>query len=270
MTRTAISPLFAIKTLDSTSRHSVSVGLDGRTAAGLAAGTRFADVRWVAETGSTNADLMDLAGSGAPEGVVLVADHQTAGRGRRDRTWEARPGDGLLVSVLLRPAGLPADRLALVSSAVALAAMTACSQVAGVAVAVKWPNDLLAPDGRKLAGILAAGTGAEVVVGMGLNVHGGPPGSAWLDDLAGRRVGRAPLLAAWLRQLDRLAGDWDRVALLYRDACSTVGRRVTVALDGGGRLEGVAEGIDQSGRLLVRLDDGRVTALAVGDVTHVR
>ncbi len=118
---------------------------------------RFADVRWVAETGSTNADAMALIRHGAPEGIVLVADHQTAGRGRRGRTWEAPPGAGLLLSVLLRP---PAEVVDLCTMAVGLAAAEAVAEVAGFEPRLKWPNDLVwpgdgsAPD-RKLAGILA-------------------------------------------------------------------------------------------------------------------
>ena len=231
--------------------------------------TGFETIRWVAETGSTNDDLKARAEAGEPGGQVLVADHQTAGRGRLDRTWEARPGDGLLVSVLLRP-DLPMDRWGLVSSAVALAAVHACEQAADVQPQIKWPNDLLAPAGPKLAGILAVSAGGAVVVGMGLNVHGGPPGAAWLDDLAGRRVDRDTLLEAWLRKLDALTADWDGVAATYRASCSTVGRRVSVLLASGASLDGVAEEVDTAGQLVVRHENGEASTLSVGDVTHLR
>lgn len=243
--------------------------IDGRVRDSLAAETRFTDIRLVAETGSTNDDLAALAAAGAPEGVVLCADFQTAGRGRVDRRWEARPGDGLLVSVLLRPR-LPLERRPLVASAVALAARAACVSVAGVTPDVKWPNDLLAPDGSKLAGILAVEAGGAVVVGMGLNVHGGPPGAAVLDDLAGRRVDRADLLEGWLRELDALVGDWDSVAERYRRECATVGRRVSVSMADGSVLTGSATSVDGEGRLVVATDDGERRALTVGDVTHLR
>jgi BirA family biotin operon repressor/biotin-[acetyl-CoA-carboxylase] ligase len=269
MTRTAISPLFAISTLDSTVVHSDSVEMDERTRAALETQTRFRQVRWVEETGSTNDDLRALAEAGEAEGLVLVTDHQTAGRGRLDRVWEARPGDGLLVSVLFRP-DLAPPRWGLVSSAVALAAADACASVAGVEPEIKWPNDLLAPAGPKLAGILAVGAGSAVVVGMGLNVHGSPPGAACLDELAGRVVSRSALLDAWLRSLDRRAGDWDQVARSYRRRCATVGRRVAVELAGGRSLEGVAEDLDEAGCLVVRSGDGSVVSLSVGDVTHLR
>jgi BirA family biotin operon repressor/biotin-[acetyl-CoA-carboxylase] ligase len=246
------------------------VKLQERVRESLAAETRFRDVRLLAETGSTMTVVADLAESGAPEGLVVSADFQTSGRGRLDRRWDARPGDGLLVSVLLRPAGLPAERQGLVPSAVALAAGDACRTVAGVRPEVKWPNDLLAAGGGKLAGILAVGTSGGVVVGMGLNVHGGPPGAAFLDDLAGRRVERAALLEAWLRALDRLVDDWAEVADRYSRECATVGREVSVELAAGRILTGRATGVDDRGRLLVGAADGSTVALAVGDVTHLR
>jgi BirA family biotin operon repressor/biotin-[acetyl-CoA-carboxylase] ligase len=244
--------------------------LDERVRSSLAAETRFNDIRLVAQTGSTNDDVAALAAAGAAEGLVLSADHQTAGRGRLDRTWEAQPGDGLLVSVLLRPAGLPVERRALVASAVALAAKAACQDVSEVAPEIKWPNDLLARDGGKLAGILAVETSGAVVVGMGLNVHGAPPGAACLDGLAGRRVDRAALLERFLRELDPLVGDWEAVAARYRLECATVGREVSVELSAGVTLTGRAEGVDDMGLLIIRLGDDSVRHLAVGDVTHLR
>src|SRR3954452_9704987 len=155
MTRTAISPLLAIKTLENTGLCLLAV--PGDPARRALAGTRFGDVRWVDETGSTNADALALARQGAPEGIVLVADHQTAGRGRQGRTWEAPAGASLLTTILLRP---PAAVAGLVTMAVALAASDAVADVAGFEPRLKWPNDLVWPgDGsapaRKLAGILA-------------------------------------------------------------------------------------------------------------------
>jgi BirA family biotin operon repressor/biotin-[acetyl-CoA-carboxylase] ligase len=264
MTRTAISPRFAIKTFVSTRRHSVSVILEERVRAGLASTTRFTDIRLLDETTSTNTVAAGLG----TEGVVVVADFQTAGRGRLDRSWEARPGDALLASVVLRP-GLPPERRHLTTAAVALAARQACRRVAGVEPDVKWPNDLLL-GAAKLAGVLAESSGEAVVVGMGLNVHGGPPGAAVLDQAAGTRVGRAELLEQWLLQLDRRLVDWDAVGEEYRSTCATVGRRVAVELAEGRVVTGTAEAVDRSGRLVVRADDGTVTAYAVGDVTHLR
>jgi BirA family biotin operon repressor/biotin-[acetyl-CoA-carboxylase] ligase len=136
---------------------------------------RFLDVRRFESIDSTNRYLLDEARSGAPEGLVAVADSQEAGRGRLGRTWVAPPGSSLLVSVLLRPGpALPQSSSHLLTVAVALAAADACADLAGVTPSLKWPNDLLVGE-RKLAGVLAeadagpAGARA-VVVGLGLNV----------------------------------------------------------------------------------------------------
>jgi BirA family biotin operon repressor/biotin-[acetyl-CoA-carboxylase] ligase len=107
------------------------------------------------------------------------------------------------------------------------------------------------------------------VVGLGMNVHSGPPGAAVLDRAAGRRIGRPALLESWLRRLDQRLGQWEGVASAYRERCATVGRRVWVGLPGE-RIEGEAESIDLQGRLVVRMDDGSRRAVAAGDVTHVR
>lgn len=222
-------------------------GMPGQRARQALAGTRFADVHWVAETGSTNADVLERGRHGEPEGVVLVADHQTAGRGRRGRTWEAPPGASLLFSVLLRP---PSQAVGATTMAAAVAAAGAVEEVAGFAPRLKWPNDLvvtgpapstggLVPENgtgpqldRKLAGILAeadwpAGSaisdgwrqpGPEergvVVVGIGLNVNWPadlPPELAEIavaaNHLAGHDIDREDLLVALLRRFDRCYGD---------------------------------------------------------------
>ncbi|HUJ66947.1 MAG TPA: biotin--[acetyl-CoA-carboxylase] ligase [Acidimicrobiales bacterium] len=243
--------------------------LPERVRAELAASTRFRDVRLVEVIDSTNRAVIDRARAGEPEGLVLAADLQTAGRGRMDRTWEAESGAALLVSVLLRPAGLPVSRWYAVTAAAALAGRAACRDVAGVAADIKWPNDLLVDD-RKLAGILAEVAGTAIVVGMGLNVHGGPPGAATLDQAAARRTSRSALLVAWLKALDGLLGDWDAVTSRYRSECATVGRDVLVEQVDGRRLAGRAEAIDDEGRLIVSTSDGVQHRLSVGDVTHLR
>src|SRR5213078_4741069 len=139
MTRTAISPRLAIRT---------------RENGGMASyGYKIWDVRRHAELDSTNRLAADLARAGAPEGVVVVADHQTAGRGRLGRTWVAPPGSSVLMSVVLRPTVAP-ERRHVVTLALALAARDACVEVTGVMPDLKWPNDLLVTE-RKLAGILA-------------------------------------------------------------------------------------------------------------------
>src|ERR1700733_5245320 len=137
------------------------------------------DVRWFESLGSTNSYLLEQAADGAFEGLVAVADHQWAGRGRLDRRWESPPGSSLLTSILFRPTFDPSE-LHLCTAAVALAAAEACRRVAGVGAVIKWPNDLLVGD-AKLAGVLAEvefeSTSCAVVVGLGLNVDWpGPAG----------------------------------------------------------------------------------------------
>ena len=245
--------------------------LDTGARAALAA-TRFHHVTWLGEVTSTNDEVAARARAGASEGVVVTADVQTAGRGRRARTWEAPPRASLLVSVLLRPA---AAHLGLMAAG--LAAVDACRAHAGVDATLKWPNDLMVEGptaaGRKLAGILAETTSGDgVVVGLGLNVDWGasplPAGATSLAEIAGLTVvvDRAGLLVSYLLALeDRCRQPPELLITHYRAACSTIGRRVRVELPGGLSIEGLATGVDDAGRLLV--DDRPVAA---GDVIHVR
>jgi BirA family biotin operon repressor/biotin-[acetyl-CoA-carboxylase] ligase len=237
-------------------------------------------VQHVNETGSTNADLLALARAGAPEGTVLVADHQTAGRGRRDRVWLAPPRSSLLASILVRPR-LAAARLAVVTQAVAIAAADACVATAGVRAELKWPNDLLVGS-RKLAGVLAesvldpTGAVSAVVVGIGLNVSG-PPGdsvsSEWpagataLELEAGRPIERDDVLAALLDGLARL--DQPTVTRRYRAELGTLGREVRVELPDGS-FAGRAEDVRADGALVVLLPDGSRRSVTAGDVVHLR
>ena len=252
-------------------------------------GTRFADVRWVAETGSTNRDLLDEAARGASEGVVLVADHQTAGRGRLDRTWVAPAGASLLVSVLLRPQ-LPVEDLFLLTVACGLAAADGVEEVTGIRPGLKWPNDLVVADGplidRKLAGILAeshvtAGVVEAVIVGMGLNLDWPDQlpdelaaTAASVNHLTGAPVDREQVLVAWLtaydRRLSSLATEEGRARLLddARGSSATIGRRVKVERSDGS-FEGRAVGITDHGHLLVDRGDETIE-ITVGDVVHAR
>jgi BirA family biotin operon repressor/biotin-[acetyl-CoA-carboxylase] ligase len=241
--------------------------------------TRFTAIELLDVIDSTNRLVAERAAAGGPDGLVVAAEFQTAGRGRLDRSWESEPGTALLVSVLLHPGllhpgGLPASRWHLVSAAAGLAARQACQRVGGFSPDLKWPNDLLVGD-RKLAGVLAEAVGATVVIGMGCNVHGAPEGAAWADAAAGRRVDRSDLLGAWLAGLDGYLGpaghpgSWDAVAADYAASCATVGRSVVVER-GTDSLVGLAEAIDAEGRLVVRGPDGSVVVVAAGDVTHVR
>jgi BirA family biotin operon repressor/biotin-[acetyl-CoA-carboxylase] ligase len=231
--------------------------------------------------GSTNAELVTRAAADEGEGLVLVAEHQQAGRGRLDRTWTSPPRAGLTVSVLLRP-DVPAARRAWLSLLTGVALAEAVSASAGVRTSLKWPNDLLAPDGAKLAGILAESCGPAVVVGVGLNVSTRrdelPDTGTSLTLVRGGPVHRAEVLLAFLREFERrylrwaeLLGDpvTSGLAQDYLSWCSTVGAAVTVTMPDGSTLEGVAEAIDWDGRLLVRTSAG-VVELASGDVRHVR
>lgn len=226
-------------------------------------------VRRVAETGSTNADLMAAARAGEAAGAVLVADHQRAGRGRLGRSWAAPPGASLLVSVLVRPP-LPVEQVHQVTQAMALAAVAACIDVAGVTPEIKWPNDLLLGE-RKLAGILAesvieAGRVEAVVVGMGLNVNWPSPSpvehAVALNHLTGGRVDRDVLLDALLAHLRTV--DVAR----YASQLATLGRPVRVEL-ADRVLTGTAIAVDDDGALVVRTRTGTERVRA-GDVIHLR
>jgi BirA family biotin operon repressor/biotin-[acetyl-CoA-carboxylase] ligase len=236
--------------------------------------SRFGHVVQFTETTSTNSVLLVQAPEGAPEGLVAVADYQSAGRGRFDRRWEAPPGTSLLFSVLLRPGEteLPLPRRHLAVAAVSLALVEAARASAGVEVQLKWPNDLVSDD-RKVAGLLAesAPTGA-LVVGAGVNVQWAPTGPAAtsLSAIAARPVERGELLVECLLALDRLYGHWDLVSRRYRAACATVGREVTVQMAAGVPvLHGQAVAVDEEGRLVVSEGAGALVTVAAGDVTHV-
>jgi BirA family biotin operon repressor/biotin-[acetyl-CoA-carboxylase] ligase len=237
------------------------------------------EVRWFETIDSTNTYLRAQARLGAPEGLVAVADHQSAGRGRLDRRWEAPAGASLLTSVLFRP-DLDPTELHLCTAAVALAAAEACREVAGVGPVVKWPNDLLV-GGAKLAGVLAEtefeGSSCAVVVGIGLNVGWPGPegvGGTCLDDLAAEAVDRKVLLDALLEALGPRRALLDEapgrraLAAELRERCATLGQRVRVEL-AAEAVVGVATEIDDAGHLVVQTEAGPRT-VAAGDVVHLR
>jgi BirA family biotin operon repressor/biotin-[acetyl-CoA-carboxylase] ligase len=247
-------------------------------------GTRFR-VRWVAETGSTNDDLLAAAGEGAADGAVLVADHQHAGHGRRGRSWQARPGSSLLVSILLRP-DLAADRLHQLTTAVGVAAAEAIDEEVAVPVGLKWPNDLVAvtPDGeRKLGGILAEASWSgsrldAVVVGLGLNVTWPPTVpdelegiAVALNHLTGEPLDRGDLLVALLLRLEGILARPSAAGLVerWRHLATTLGREVRVELASGALVEGEAVDLTEAGHLVVQAGDDRVEVIA-GDVHHLR
>lgn len=245
-----------------------------------------------AETASTNADAAEAAERGEPEGLVVVAERQTAGRGRRDRTWVSPARAGIATSVLLRPGQPNVDRawpavpvaaygwLPLLAG---VAVVETATRVAEVPAVLKWPNDLMIGD-AKCAGILAEGVAGAVVVGIGLNVtlraHELPTDRlATSLQLAGAELtDRDPLLRSLLRAFAtwydrwRLAGGDAEASGLreaYRHHCGTLGREVRVQLPGGSELAGTATGIDTDGQLVIRGADGE-QSIAAGDVLHVR
>lgn len=233
------------------------------------------DVRHVAKTESTNADLAAAARDGAPEGTVIVAHHQTAGRGRLDRTWEAPPGSGLVMSALVRPDALDAARWPWIPLMAGVAVADAVRTV-GLEPGLKWPNDVEI-DGRKLAGILVerveTADGPAAVIGIGLNVAMTsdqlPVPTATSLSLEGVEVALDDMLAGVLAGLAacyRLLGE-NPAALraTYLSACRTVGSTVQVSLPDDGALTGAATDVDEHGRLVV---DGR--PITAGDVLHVR
>ena len=260
MTRTAISPRLAIRIFESTGENLNGVTPPSATIGESPAGWH---VTHVAETGSTNTDLMAAAAAGAPDRSVLVTAHQRAGRGRLDRTWDAPPGANLLVSVLFRSGFDPANPHSL-TQAVAVAAARTVEALRGRRPDLKWPNDLLL-DGAKLGGILAQSslTAGQmyVVVGMGLNLGWAPPEAAHLADVTPNEF-----LAAWLAALsDTIASDCFEE---YRSRVTTIGREVRVEL-ASETIHGQVTNIRRDGSLIVETSGGLRT-VSVGDVVHLR
>jgi len=262
-------------------------------------------VVYLPTTGSTNDVAKELAAQGAPEGTVVGADEQTAGRGRMGRRWLAPPGTCLLCSLLFRPT-LPltqANRLTMLCS---LAAADAVADVAGLRVSLKWPNDLIvksqipnpkSQNWRKLAGVLTE-TGMQVksqtpnpkasnwqvgcaVVGIGINVNVPPemlpglaPDATSILAEVGRPVDRVALLVALLAGVERRYEALQAGESPHREwaaRLATLGRSVQVTTSEG-VLTGVAESVDEDGALLLRTPDGGLHRLLAGDVTlaHAR
>jgi len=223
--------------------------------------------------GSTNAEAFALARAGERGPFWVTARSQTAGRGRRGRSWTSQAGN-LYTSLLLIDPSPPAHAAEL-SFVAALAAYDAVSEVVGLAgrLAIKWPNDLLC-DGSKFAGILIEGQGPSVVIGIGINCAHHPAGTSFpATDLAACGVGVSPdrLFEALAPAMQRRLVQWNRgagFASIRSDwlaRAAGIGDEVHVATaerDVRGRFEG----IDDAGRLLLRLPDGRVEAIAAGDV----
>ncbi|MBV7244673.1 MULTISPECIES: biotin--[acetyl-CoA-carboxylase] ligase [Streptomyces] len=255
----------------------------------------------VESTGSTNTDLAGQARTGAAgEGTVLVAEEQTAGRGRLERSWTAPPRSGLFLSVYLEPGDIPVERWGWVPLLAGVAAATGLAKSAGVDMSLKWPNDLLVtipkgsdklrpgetPPGeeRKTGGILGEFAGDGIVVGLGINV------SLRADELPAPTAGslalagavstdRETLLRAVLRSLEDWYGRWkaaggDAAAsglqAAYAAGCATLDRTVRAELPGGKSLVGEAVAIDGDGRLVLSTEGGLQQPVSAGDIVHLR
>jgi BirA family biotin operon repressor/biotin-[acetyl-CoA-carboxylase] ligase len=263
-------------------------------------GGLWQDLRVVAETASTNADVAAAARAGAAEGLVITAESQVAGRGRQGRAWSMPPRSGIAVSVLLRPGeaasgrsgaeppvkqtrpisadGVTPARFGWLPLLAGVALVEAARRIADVDAVLKWPNDLLV-GGRKCGGVLVEVHDGAVVVGIGLNTSLTaaelPVPTATSLALAGAAAAdRDPLLRALLRGLAERYRQWlaaagDPVASglreTYRVHCATLGRQVRVDLPGGTSVTGTVEDIDVDGRIVVS-----GTAYAAGDVVHLR
>lgn len=223
----------------------------------------------LARVGSTNADVLQLAADGAKDGTCEVAGEQTAGRGRHGRSWVSAPGAGLWSSTLLAEGADPARTPILA----ALAVVDAFRAREGPEVSIKWPNDVLTADGRKIAGILAERCERGVVVGIGINLaHTAQElptaiATSWVQE-TGSVPDRSVLLAALLSALyTRVRQGWVDALAEYRERCITLGRQVRVHLPGGEEWVGEALDIDSDGHLVVRQGQNLRTVIA-GDVVH--
>ncbi|MCT6778729.1 biotin--[acetyl-CoA-carboxylase] ligase [Streptomyces rubiginosohelvolus] len=248
----------------------------------------WASLEVVESTGSTNTDLAERARAGAAaEGTVLVAEEQTAGRGRLERSWTAPPRSGLFFSVYLEPGDIPVERWGWVPLLAGVAAATGLAKSAGVDMSLKWPNDLLVTvegEERKTGGILGEFAGDGIVVGLGINVslRAGelPAPTAGSLALAGAvSTDRETLLRAVLRSMEHWYGAWkaadgDAAAsglqAAYAAGCATLDRAVRAELPGGASLVGEAVAIDGDGRLVLSTEDGLQQPVSAGDIVHLR
>lgn len=244
---------------------------------GTGLGWRQLDV--VEQTGSTNADLLARAAAGDDvAGAVLIAEHQTAGRGRHGRGWSAGPREQITMSVGVSVVDVPTEGWGWLSLATGVAIVDAVLAVTGVQAGLKWPNDVLV-GGRKLAGILAEVARPVVVIGLGLNVFQAPEdvdGATSLLDLGVAAPDRDRLVGGVLTELGRRivawrgarGADW-ALAADYRARSLTIGRPVRAQLPGGKEIVGTATGVDDHGRLCVE-SGGETVVVSAGDVVHLR
>jgi BirA family biotin operon repressor/biotin-[acetyl-CoA-carboxylase] ligase len=244
-------------------------------------GWRQLDV--VTETGSTNADLLARAAAGEyVDGAVLIAEHQTAGRGRHGRTWSAPPRSLIAMSVGASVGTVPPDAWGWLPLLTGVAVVDAVLQECGIQAGLKWPNDVLV-GGSKLAGILAEvyAPAAVVVVGLGLNVtmtadEAPDPAATSLQMLGFRVTHRNGLVLSILRALGSRIERWssaggpdDALVADYRRCSLTLGTEVKATMPGDRQVVGIARSIDELGRLRIDTGDAIVTVSA-GDIAHLR
>ncbi len=244
--------------------------------------SRFTRLRYTSETGSTNDDALALLGTSDSAGLVLIADYQRQGKGRKARTWCAVPGSSLLFTAIL-PAAIPVTSLWAVPFWTALGVADGIERVTGIAPTLQWPNDLLL-DGRKCCGILAVsrvtGERAWIGCGIGLNVRrpardteldGIVPPPAFLSDHA-TPPEREPLLAAILRAMDErleLLAEPHQVARAWEQRAHLAGTPYRIASDDGRVFDARAQRLENDGSLIV-LTEGKQQRVTLADARVVR
>ena len=240
-------------------------------------------IHLLSEVASTNTLAMEMAASGTPEGTVVISETQTGGKGRLGRKWISPKGN-LYFSVVLRP-NVPMHKAPLITLMGAVAVASAITRTCGLAAGIKWPNDILV-SGKKVSGLLTEMSAEQdrirhIVLGIGVDVNMEmgdlPPEvrslTTTLAAEAGAKINRTMLLQQLLRDLESwyqkfLKNDAD-ILEAWKQHNLTIGNRITVS-GAGEFLEGLAQGIDNEGRLIVRLDDGTIRTVAAGDVTIVK
>jgi BirA family biotin operon repressor/biotin-[acetyl-CoA-carboxylase] ligase len=257
----------------------LAVDLQSRLATGQVIGNV---IRVLPQTTSTNDEASRAALEDHPEGLVIFAESQSAGRGRMGRRWSSPAGRGLWFSVLLRPSIAPSECTQL-TAASANALVRAIQSTTSITPEIKWPNDLLIK-GKKIAGILTEMSAElehvrSVVLGIGIDVN--QTASEFPADIrniatslklaTGKSVSRADLAEAVLHELDReyariLAGDFAAVAEEWAGYCTTLGKLATIDM-GTRRVRGRAEALDENGALLLRTEHGRIERIIGGEVT---
>ena len=243
---------------------------------GLAAKWAGCEIVYFEETDSTNRQARMLAAEGAAHGTLVIADTQSAGRGRRGRGWISPAGEGIFMSLIVRPQVHP-SQVAKMSLTLALAVGKAIERVTGLDARIKWPNDIVM-GGRKICGLLlemdaTAEMVRSIVAGVGINVHQTvfdeeiAHTASSLDLMTGRRVSRSEIVRAFLEEFEwALALDDAQMMDAYRARSATIGQRVQViALDG--TYTGTAKGITESGSLLVEDEAGDVREVLAADVS---